>query len=282
MKTRIISGLVMIAIVGLILALSYTVSPYFLIFTVAVLCAFSVYELLNNAAGIKSKFAVWSAMVYGALLVILRELSGRLVTVSALTKSSVIFLNMSTFALSAVYFLVAVIVILKNHKDFTFGKIVAYSAFPLFLGFAFSTLESVILENDGIYYLLLLLTFSSVCDMGAYFTGTFFGKHKLCPEISPKKTVEGAVGGIVSAVVFALLFVLLFKHTDKLTATLIVTVPLCIVGMLGDLIASAIKRSVDIKDYGNLIPGHGGILDRVDSILLITPFMYMFINCGVI
>ena len=118
--------------------------------------------------------------------------------------------------------------------------------------------------------------------MGAYFVGVTCGKHKLCPEISPKKTVEGAIGEIVSAVVFALVFMFAFSQTEKLVSTLILTVPLCIVGMMGDLFASSIKRSVGLKDYSNLIPGHGGVLDRVDSILLIAPVMYLCMLFGVL
>ena len=116
--------------------------------------------------------------------------------------------------------------------------------------------------------------------MGAYFTGVTIGKHKLCPNLSPKKTVEGAIGGIVSSVIVTLIITLCFK--TSIILPLILTVPLCILGMAGDLFASAIKRSVGIKDYGKLIPGHGGILDRVDSIIMIVPVMYLMIFFGVL
>ena len=118
--------------------------------------------------------------------------------------------------------------------------------------------------------------------MGAYFVGSTIGKHKLCPEISPKKTVEGAVGGILSSLVVTLILVFAFSVTEKLLAALILTVPFCILGMIGDLFASAIKRTAGIKDYGNLIPGHGGILDRFDSIIMIAPLFSLFVSLGVI
>ena len=121
-----------------------------------------------------------------------------------------------------------------------------------------------------------------VCDMGAYFVGSTKGRHKLCPEISPHKTVEGAVGGIVSSIIVTLILVFAFSFEDKLIATLLLTVPFCVLGMIGDLFASSIKLTAGIKDYGKLIPGHGGILDRFDSIIMISPLLYLFITAGVI
>ena len=152
---------------------------------------------------------------------------------------------------------------------------------PAVLAFGFSCIGGVINHRDGLYYLLLTLNFSSVCDMGAYFVGSACGKHKLCPEISPKKTVEGAVGGIVSSIVVSVIILLCFGRAAELPLLLLLTIPFCILGMFGDLFASAIKRSVGLKDYSHLIPGHGGILDRFDSILLIAPVMYLCVMRGI-
>ena len=129
--------------------------------------------------------------------------------------------------------------------------------------------------------MLLVLNFACVSDIGAYFVGVSMGKTKLCPEISPKKTVEGALGGIASSVIVTLVITLCFGHFDKILVALLLTIPLCVVGMAGDLFASIIKRKVGIKDYGDLIPGHGGILDRVDSVLFISPVFYCLILIGV-
>jgi phosphatidate cytidylyltransferase len=118
--------------------------------------------------------------------------------------------------------------------------------------------------------------------MGAYFVGVSIGKTKLCPQISPKKTVEGALGGIVSSIIVTAIITLCYGYFDKILPTLLITIPLCVVGMAGDLFASIIKRKVGIKDYGDLIPGHGGILDRVDSILFISPLVYCLMLIGVI
>lgn len=275
MKTRIISGIVMGVIVAALLALGFLVEPIIITVAVALIAAGAVYELIHNAAGIKSKIAVAGAIVFAFLYVIASDNSVFVKPYSSLWLSPVLLR-----AVALAYFLFAVIIILKNNKEFDLGKVVSLFALPLPYAYAFSCLAGVIKHTDGIYYLLLLLNFSSVCDMGAYFVGVTMGKHKLCPNLSPKKTVEGAVGGIVSSIIVTLIISLCFSKS--LVIPMLLTIPFCVLGMLGDLFASAIKRSVGLKDYSNLIPGHGGILDRVDSIIMIAPFLYFAITLGAI
>lgn len=270
MKTRIISGIVMGVIVAGLLTLGFLVEPVIITVAVALIAAGAVYELIHNAAGIKSKIAVSGSIIFAFLYVVFSDDSVFIKPYYSLWLSPEL-----VNSLLLIYFLFAVIIILKNHKDFDLGKIVSLFALPLPYAYAFSCLSSVIKHPDGIYYLLLLLNFSSVCDMGAYFVGVTMGKHKLCPNLSPKKTVEGAVGGIVSSIIVTLIISLCFAKS--LVIPMLLTIPFCVLGMLGDLFASAIKRSVGLKDYSNLIPGHGGILDRVDSIIMIAPFLYFAI-----
>ena len=274
MKTRIISGIVMGVIVAAVLALGFLVEPIIITVAVALIAAGAVYELIHNAAGIKSKIAVAGAIVFAFLYVIASDNSVFVKPYSSLWLSPVL-----VRAVALAYFLFAVVMVLKNHKEFDLGKIVSLFALPLPYAYAFSCLAGVIKHTDGIYYLLLLLNFSSVCDMGAYFVGVTMGKHKLCPNLSPKKTVEGAVGGIVSSIIVTVIISLCFSKS--LVIPMLLTIPFCILGMIGDLFASAIKRSVGLKDYSNLIPGHGGILDRVDSIIMIAPFLYFAITLGI-
>ena len=121
-------------------------------------------------------------------------------------------------------------------------------------------------------------------DTGAYFTGRAFGKHKLAPYISPKKTVEGAVGGVIFAEAAMLLLAWLYSlAADALghpivvnyAAILIVTPVLSVFSIVGDLSASVIKRQYKVKDYGSIMPGHGGIMDRFDSVLMVAPLIFM-------
>lgn len=292
MKTRIISGVVMALIVAVVLALGMLVNPLFITAFIAAVAAVAVYELLHNAAGIKSKAALIGACAFSVLYVVgadenLQGIIYSFIPVSwdTVASQSAKFYNYWFYGFSGLiilYFIFAAIIILKNHKEFGLAQIAALFGFPLPYACAFTCLGGIISHMDGIFYLLLLLNFSSVCDMGAYFVGSTLGKHKLCPEISPKKTVEGAVGGILSSVVVTLILVFAFSVTEKLVAALILTVPFCILGMIGDLFASAIKRTAGIKDYGNLIPGHGGILDRFDSIIMIAPLFSIFVTAGII
>ena len=118
-------------------------------------------------------------------------------------------------------------------------------------------------------------------DTCAYLVGMRFGKHKLS-KISPKKSVEGAIGGIIGATVLATLYTLIMNNIYNLEISClyvtITTIILSIIGQIGDFAASSIKRYVDVKDYSNLIPGHGGMLDRIDSLMFIAPFAYVLFS----
>ena len=117
-----------------------------------------------------------------------------------------------------------------------------------------------------------------IADAGAYFVGSFFGKTKLCPEISPKKTVEGAIGGmVVNMLVLVLIgwiYELLFPADVNYISMLLIGFGSSVISILGDLSFSLIKRSCNIKDFGQVIPGHGGILDRFDSVIFVSPLIY--------
>ena len=113
-------------------------------------------------------------------------------------------------------------------------------------------------------------------DIFAYFVGSFFGRHKLCPKISPKKTIEGAVGGIAGSVIFCTAFGYLI-FGESIFHFIMLGLLGSIAAQAGDLTASIFKRKMGIKDYGHLIPGHGGILDRFDSVLFTAPFVYYYV-----
>jgi phosphatidate cytidylyltransferase len=138
-----------------------------------------------------------------------------------------------------------------------------------------------IVVNFAFFYLLngdarvlLVFIFSWISDTCAYFTGVFFGKHPLCPAISPKKTIEGSIGGMIGSALLALLFSY-YWHGDIIWYYAGFGLVGSAISQSGDLIASMFKRQSQIKDYGNIIPGHGGILDRFDSILFVLPVVYL-------
>ena len=138
------------------------------------------------------------------------------------------------------------------------------------------------IENGGEYIYILVFVAAWITDTFAYFTGFFLGKHKLIPKISPKKTVEGAIGGIVFCVIA---FAIYGTVVGNITDTSVKLVPLCLVGLVmsvfsqvGDLVASAVKRTYGIKDYGTIFPGHGGILDRFDSIMILSPILLFVVE----
>lgn len=129
-------------------------------------------------------------------------------------------------------------------------------------------------ENGVAIWLIFIIAWAT--DTFAYFSGYFLGRNKLCPNISPKKTVEGAIGGILGSVICCGLFSY-FLLKDYTIIILILGAVGSVISQIGDLTASIIKRYTGIKDYGNLIPGHGGILDRFDSILFTAPTVYYFL-----
>ena len=132
-------------------------------------------------------------------------------------------------------------------------------------------------DGNGMWFLFLLLIIQWFTDSGAYLLGSAFGRHKLMPKVSPKKSVEGAVGGIIVAVIGALL---LNVFTDLMPVVLMIftAVFVSIGGQLGDLCESAVKRWAGVKDSGTLIPGHGGVLDRFDSMLFASPLLYLIVS----
>ena len=135
--------------------------------------------------------------------------------------------------------------------------------------------------HNGQYLVWYVLAAGWGCDVLAYIVGKTMGKHKFC-KISPNKTIEGSIAGVLGSVIFMLIFTYIFNNVVGLNISYIViifiAIILSIVGQLGDLAASSIKRYVGIKDYSHLIPGHGGMLDRVDSIIFIAPVAYFLLT----
>lgn len=132
------------------------------------------------------------------------------------------------------------------------------------------------IDLSHIFYLVLITTMT---DTFALFTGMFIGKHKLCEKISPKKTIEGAIGGsLIGTIIPTLFYIYVINNSINILLLILITFILTVVGQLGDLLFSSIKRHFKVKDFSNLIPGHGGILDRFDSLLLVGLVYLLFIT----
>lgn len=258
MKTRIISGAVL-ALIGIVTGMIG--GP--VLWAVLLFCTLTgMYELYRAYGVVEDKKTLTPLSCAGYLAAILyyvTMLSGRkdlLLPVLALGTMMVLGVYVVSFP--------------KYHADHVIPAVFGILYLAVMLGFMYLSRIS----TNGIHVMWLIYISAWGSDTMAYFTGRFFGRHKMAPVLSPKKTVEGLLGGIVFAGLFGLLFSIAFNGgQDKLPFFII-----CLCGgaisVIGDLAASAIKRDKGIKDYGTLIPGHGGILDRFDSILFTAPVIY--------
>ncbi|HSP20783.1 MAG TPA: phosphatidate cytidylyltransferase [Planococcus sp. (in: firmicutes)] len=174
------------------------------------------------------------------------------------------------FAFMAVILLLIHTVVVKN--SFTFDDAAFAILGTLYIGVGFYyMIETRAAGLDFVVYALLVVWFT---DSGAYFTGRKIGKRKLWPEISPNKTIEGFVGGIVWAIGIALILNYFVDLDKSILIIIIVTIVASVFGQMGDLVESALKRHFNVKDSGKILPGHGGILDRFDSILFVMPLLH--------
>ena len=139
------------------------------------------------------------------------------------------------------------------------------------LSFVYLTRQS----EQGLKLVWMIFIASWICDTSAYLTGMAFGRHKLTPVLSPKKSVEGAIGGVAGSALVGLLYGVIIELGDSAWMPAVICGAGAVISQFGDLTASAIKRDHEIKDYGTLIPGHGGILDRFDSVIITAPIVYI-------
>ena len=185
-----------------------------------------------------------------------------------------------------IVFFIAYLIVLMGTYVFTFPKFKAEDVMVCFFGMFYvvlmlSYIYQVRMMQDGAYIVWLIFLSSWVCDTCAYLVGVMFGKHKMAPVLSPKKSIEGGIGGVAGAALLGFIYATIFKDKITIDNANIIFPIVCAVGgiisQIGDLTASGIKRNHDIKDYSRLIPGHGGILDRFDSVIITAPIIYYLV-----
>lgn len=265
MKTRILSSIVAIILAAVILFLHGTIVIYF---AIAALSSIILFELFSALKCLEFKSTTSICFIFS------------FVTPIFLYKD----LKEYRYSFLILCIIAIFITFLWQYKRLSFEKLCVMLATSILITLAMNSLLELLLSDSdhGLFLLILALCGAWFADTGAYFAGTFFGKHKLCPNISPKKTVEGLIGGTI---IDSLLFValgLLYSYLCQKDGNPIeinyffiaVLGAICsLLGLLGDLSASLLKRQCNIKDYGNIMPGHGGVLDRFDSVLFVVPFM---------
>lgn len=153
-----------------------------------------------------------------------------------------------------------------------------------YIGVMLSYVYQIRTLTNGLYLAFLIFICSWGCDTFAYCVGMLIGKHKMSPVLSPKKSVEGAVGGVFGSALLAFIYLFVFRiqmgiEIREIAILAVISAVAALISMIGDLTASAIKRNYDIKDYGKLIPGHGGIMDRFDSMMITAPIIYYLATC---
>lgn len=257
MKQRIITGVIAaVLFIGITLYGSW---PFSLL--ILLLAGIGMYELLRMRKMERS----FIGLIGYVLAIIIALPEHWMKALEPFTKTDAIIL--------AVLLLLVVTVIHKNKTEYNDISFVLFSS--LYVGFGFYYLvETRILEN-GVQLLFFILFMIWATDSGAYFVGKSMGRRKLWPVISPNKTIEGAVGGVFFSIVVAVICYAASFVDFSLMPILIISVLVGVFGQIGDLAESAFKRIYDVKDSGNLLPGHGGILDRLDSALFVFPLLHV-------
>lgn len=263
MIKRIITGAIVSSAVCLVLYFSYI--PAVILVAAALLDAFCLYEIYN-AAGILENEALFTLSLTAASLTVFLEIPyyTQIITV--------------VFALAVVTFLV--LMLLYRYINFKL-PIIAFYVAALIVMMISSVPELRRLDN-GIYYLSGAIIICFTTDIAAYLFGGTFGKHKIFPIISPNKTIEGSVAGIVFGALAVVIIAMCMDAADALefdyVRLCIYAVLASVAGEFGDLAMSCVKRICRVKDFGNILPGHGGILDRFDSFVLASAFTLIYCN----
>lgn len=261
MKKRIISAIVMVLIFVPILIKG----DIWFTGLMSICALFCLYELIN----VRDK--------KNSIPIYMKVISYLFALVLCLNNSNDITSTFSMdYQLISAFIFILLIPIVVDKDKYNINDALFLLSCVLFIGFSFNLL--IITRNFDLNYMIYLLLITIMTDSFAYFTGYLIGEHKLSPEISPNKTIEGSIGGSIMGTIIATCFYTTVIGGHNLLYVVLVTFALTLVGQLGDLVFSGIKRYYGKKDFSNLIPGHGGILDRLDSLIFVVLAFILFIN----
>ena len=256
MKKRVISAIIIVAIFLPFLIIGELPFAIFM----SALSVMGLYELLK-VHETKKKFPFWLKLIAYSLTVYFCLYN---------TGNVELYTQVEYRVMALIIFLfLSPMVFINDNKKYNLNDALFLIGSVLFIGFSFNLI--IITRNYDIRYLIYLLLITTITDTFALFTGSLIGEHKLCPKISPKKTIEGLVGGVVMGTFVATAFYnTVINGSMSLVFVIFLTLLLSLIGQLGDLVFSSIKRYYDVKDFSEIIPGHGGVLDRFDSIIFVT------------
>ncbi len=281
MKQRIITGvLAALFAISLLVVIGLGFTKY-LSFIAALFSAIAAYEVMRVS---KCKNKVLTGLSCAASAFVPFYIAFDLATL----------IPVSIGVIVAVYVIAMLLIMLKWYDQTRFEHVALALFASLAIPSSIMTIYKIdvlcsaypeLFQRSQIVFMLLCGMYAAwLCDTFAYFFGSKLGKHKLSPKISPKKSVEGAVGGVVgttvvSVITYVICEIFFFENgTIKVWMVIPAVAFLCVIGMCGDLSASVIKRNFGEKDFGNLFPGHGGVLDRIDSFLFAMPSLYILLS----
>lgn len=256
MKKRVLSAIVMILIFVPLLLMGGKAFAIFM----TLLATFGLYELIHIRES-KKEFP-FLLKIFAYVMVIFFSLSHF---------NSIAFSYTMDYRVVAfmIFAFLTPMVFIHDFKKYNLNDALFLIGSVLFIGLSFNLL--IISRNYDIMYIIYLLLITTLTDTFALFTGLLVGNHKLCPKVSPKKTIEGLVGGVFLGVfVSTTFYITVINPSMSIPFVVLITTVLALVGQLGDLVFSSIKRYYDKKDFSNLIPEHGGILDRFDSLIFVV------------
>lgn len=277
MLKRVVSGAIGIALFVAVLFLN---DNYRFVFNliISLISVISIWEIFAATKYVDNKPLLIASIIFAAAIPFFRTP----------------YFTVASKAACFVFVIVLFTIMLLGKKKVSIEQVGLVFMMCTLLPFAFSSLiylRNMGLDNvyglakrDGVFFIVLACAGAWIADTGALFIGMLFGKHKLAPGISPKKTVEGFIGGVFFNVISFVCAGILYMAIDpygvrvNLPAMGVIAVVCAFAGTLGDLSASFIKRSCNIKDFGKIMPGHGGVLDRFDSVMMVAPLMYVFVS----